>query len=218
MKRIIPKVLVSGLLILSLVLLLVPFGTTQDLKPTPNLPPNLPSNLPQKAVSPKAAADDPVRPSLPLYSSATFQDNQVTLREYLQDQIRWMDRYFADKLADAQIAITRAENQLNKRLEGMNEFRDTLKDQAAKLATKDEMLGQIGSLERRIQTLERNVGSREDAVAQNVAIEKRFQTIEKNEATSAGKTSVTTVLWALAGSVLAAFVTSLLIRSFTARK
>ena len=50
--------------------------------------------------------------------------NDVTLREYMEKQLEYLER-----------AVIKSEQQLNKRLEGMNEFRDTLKDQAATFVT-----------------------------------------------------------------------------------
>ena len=57
-------------------------------------------------------------------------------------------RDYIDIRFDAlQIAIEKAERTMNTRLEGMNEFRETLKDQSARFVTRDElsaMLGPIG--------------------------------------------------------------------------
>ncbi len=54
------------------------------------------------------------------------------------------------RLAAMKEAVDKAEKTLNQRLEGMNEFRDTLKDQASRLATKDE----VGLMLKRVEALE----------------------------------------------------------------
>ena len=83
------------------------------------------------------------------------ESDRVTIRDHFQKQIDWVDKYFQRQLDSAQGAIDKAEHQLNSRLQGMNEFRDTLKDQAARLASKDDLV----SLEKRINLLERNQSS-----------------------------------------------------------
>ena len=62
--------------------------------------------------------------------NATSSNRQdiVTLREYV-------DKLFTLN----QQAIDKAEHSMNNRLEGMNEFRDSLKDQAVKFISRDEI-------------------------------------------------------------------------------
>ena len=110
--------------------------------------------------------------------------NNITLREYLQKQLEWVDRYFERQLMNAQTAIDKAESQLNKRLEGMNEFRDTLKDQAQTLARKDDI----------------------------EKIEKRISLLERNQSSGEGRMSVTTVLWATAASVIVGIIVGLVMK------
>jgi hypothetical protein len=78
----------------------------------------------------------------------------VTLKEHLQSQINWLDRYFVDqiKAIDAKTALAKAD--IDVRLQGMNEFRDTLRDQASRLATKDSLEALEIALSNRLQALE----------------------------------------------------------------
>lgn len=74
----------------------------------------------------------------------------VPLRDYVDGRLvdqekRWLDRFEA-----TQRAVDRASDQLDHRLEGMNEFRDAMKDQAARTATKEE-LSALSSIVRDIQ-------------------------------------------------------------------
>ncbi len=116
-------------------------------------------------------------------------DDKVTLRDHFQSQLHWLDRYFDRRLLDAKDAIDKAENQLNARLEGMNEFRDTLKDQASKLATKDEVALSLGALEKRMQSIERILASGE------------------------GHRSVSSVWWVIGGSILTGVVVGLILKA-----
>ena len=63
----------------------------------------------------------------------------VSLRDYLEKRIDYVER-----------ASDLASRTLEKRLEGMNEFRGQLKDQASKLTTRIE----TSALEKRVQDLE----------------------------------------------------------------
>lgn len=49
-----------------------------------------------------------------------------------------LKEYFESRLCSIEQATKSAAAQMEKRLEGMNEFRDALKDQATKFLTKDE--------------------------------------------------------------------------------
>lgn len=58
-----------------------------------------------------------------------YQDG-VSLKEYVDT-----------RFASVQRAIDKAETTLNTRLEGMNEFREAMKDQAVQMATKEDIRG-----------------------------------------------------------------------------
>lgn len=119
--------------------------------------------------------------------------DHVSLREHVAEQIRAMDRYFHAKLEGVNYTIEKAERELqdrtdkasaelSKRLDGMNEFRETLKDQASKLATKDDI----------------------------AYIEKRLQSLERLQALAEGKASFTTILWSAGLSAAIAIALRLL--------
>jgi hypothetical protein len=57
------------------------------------------------------------------------KDTTVSLRDY-----------FESTIADHRRSVEQAKEQMEKRLDGMNEFREQLKDQAAKFITRDEMM------------------------------------------------------------------------------
>ena len=67
-------------------------------------------------------------------------DTQIKwINRYFEAKIKWIDRYFESKIKEIRSIIEKAEGELKVRLLGMNEFRDTLKDQAANFVTRAEM-------------------------------------------------------------------------------
>ena len=59
-------------------------------------------------------------------------ENQIKhLKELSDSQVKWLDRYFSDQVLTIQDRTREAKEQIDKRLEGMNEFRDALKDAEA---------------------------------------------------------------------------------------
>jgi len=56
---------------------------------------------------------------------------EISLKEHLEAQIKWVDRFFLDQIRTIQDRTLEAKEQIDKRLEGMNEFRDALKDAEA---------------------------------------------------------------------------------------
>jgi hypothetical protein len=78
----------------------------------------------------------------------------VSLKEHLESQIKWVDRHFASQIITIQEKTRDAKEQIDKRLEGMNEFRDTLKDQAGRLATRSEVDAAMTGHDQRIKMLE----------------------------------------------------------------
>jgi LPS O-antigen subunit length determinant protein (WzzB/FepE family) len=71
------------------------------------------------------------------------KSTHITLKEYVDVRINNVEQ--ATELARAG---------MEKRLEGMNEFRDTLKDQASKFVTRDELNAQLDKIEALIKSLE----------------------------------------------------------------
>ena len=95
------------------------------------------------------------------------RDDEVTLKEY-----------FESRLQEIEKATDRTAEQLNKRLEGMNEFRDTLKDQAAKFVTRDTL----------------------DVIIDKLNVDIKNLTTAKD--VLSGKASQNSVLWAYAVAVI----------------
>jgi hypothetical protein len=82
----------------------------------------------------------------------------VSLKEYLESRISAVEK-----------SIEVANCAMQKRLEGMNEFRDTLKDQAARFVTRDEMDIKLSSLNEQLKSLNYFKASLEGKASQTQA-------------------------------------------------
>ncbi len=79
--------------------------------------------------------------------------SEVSLKEYLEAQIKWLDRHFDGQIRAIDISTAKAAAQIDKRLEGMNEFRDSLRDQAARFETKEGSDLKLRPIYDRLETL-----------------------------------------------------------------
>jgi len=80
----------------------------------------------------------------------------VALRDHLERLIEEMDCRWAQRFEATQTALNKAELALGKRLDGMNEFRDTLRDQAARFVTLDVMNTRLEAILTRLVSLEKS--------------------------------------------------------------
>jgi len=62
-------------------------------------------------------------------------------------------RYVEMLIGNVKESVKTAYASMEKRLEGMNEFRDTLKDQASKFVTRDEMNAKFDALDKQVDDL-----------------------------------------------------------------
>ena len=76
----------------------------------------------------------------------------VALKEYLDRRIDDLKVAIADRFMLNDGAIAKAERTMNERLNSMNEFRDALKDQASRMATRAE----VERLDLTVQELQRS--------------------------------------------------------------
>jgi hypothetical protein len=80
----------------------------------------------------------------------------VSLKEYFETRLQSLDK-----------ATAVAQASMEKRLEGMNEFRDTLRDQAAQLVSRHEFASIIDKLNSEIQSLREFQVAVESKASQN---------------------------------------------------
>jgi hypothetical protein len=89
---------------------------------------------------------------------------EVPLRQHLERIIDDFRAHVDQRFDLAQVAIDKAERTMNERLQGMNEFRDTLRDQAAKFAT-------IQQLEDRLHAVDKD----HEALTKRLSLVENFQ-------------------------------------------
>lgn len=80
--------------------------------------------------------------------------NDVTLREYVEKRFEAADKAVNAALAAQKEAVTKAENSMEKRFEGVNEFRATLADQQRTLMPRAEAELRLEGMGERIKSLE----------------------------------------------------------------
>ena len=90
----------------------------------------------------------------------------VSLREYLDREIHNLSLRLAEQQRYTDKAVDKAEFALSKRLDGMNEFRDALRDQASRMATRE----QLDQLRERIIEMEKRAAVTSALVGMSVSV------------------------------------------------
>ena len=89
----------------------------------------------------------------------------ATLKEYYDDRLEDMKESMRIALAAAALATSKAEIAHEKRLDSVNEFRQTLTDQQQTLARKTEVALMMTAIEKQLDALENNLNEKIDAIA-----------------------------------------------------
>jgi len=82
-----------------------------------------------------------------------LSEHSVRIRrmELIESEIEWIKKYFESKLSDIEKRTELARLGMEKRLDGMNEFREALREQSSKSPTRVEMDSEIESLRRELK-------------------------------------------------------------------
>jgi len=72
--------------------------------------------------------------------------DEPTSQQYIDMRFKFMEAIINEKMDAQEKAVNRAKEGMEKRLDGMNEFRDALKDQASRFVTRTELLAAVGFL------------------------------------------------------------------------
>ncbi len=83
----------------------------------------------------------------------------VALRDYFEKRLEDLDRRITERFASSDSAVAKAERTMNERLNSMNEFRDALKDQSSRMATRVEV-DKIDEQVRELQRAKANLDGR----------------------------------------------------------
>ena len=102
----------------------------------------------------------------------------VSLRDYFDSRFTELIKYIDVKFNSMETSTCLAQDNLNTRLEGMNEFRNSLKDQTAQFITRTEHESLITKYDADIRVLrEQNAENRGKASMQSVYISYAFALI-----------------------------------------
>jgi predicted phage gp36 major capsid-like protein len=80
-------------------------------------------------------------------------DTHVALKEFIEKILEGHEKLNEARFQAVERAVEVANGQMEKRLEGMNEFRDSLKDQASRFFTRDEFHSAHGPVLKDIEAL-----------------------------------------------------------------
>jgi hypothetical protein len=119
----------------------------------------------------------------------------VTLKEYIESQIQWLDRHVKSQIEQIDVSTVKALAQLDKRLEGMNEFRTSLQD--AEAARQREATKFI---------------TRPESEMRHEAIEGRLKSMELSRAAGEGRLLLISGFVAFVASILVAVIARWLVR------
>lgn len=82
--------------------------------------------------------------------------SDIPLKEHIEAQIKWVDRYFLAQVEFIHASVAKAEEKLTTRLEGMNEIRQAMEDQSGSFATREALEHHAKEDDRRLKILEIN--------------------------------------------------------------
>jgi len=97
-------------------------------------------------------------------------DDRVTLREFMLVQLEAVEERFAQFIRYSEDRLSRTEKDLERRLEGMNEFRAQLEKQTRNFVTREYYETKHELIERRITELEKLRNVREGQLTMVVAM------------------------------------------------
>ena len=139
-----------------------------------------------------------------------FRHTVVGLKEYVDMRFSESEKAKDNALHSIEIARREAQTAMEKRLDGMNEFRDQLRDQASRFITREEYLTGHKPIE---EKLNGKVGIEEYRAFCNQVMT-TLEDYKINKAVLATKASSTTVIisWIFNIVVLAVAIVSLVVR------
>ena len=90
----------------------------------------------------------------------------VETRKYFERRNDELGRFFESRIESLERATRTASDQMDKRLEGMNEFRETLREQAATFVTRTELEARKEMVDRELKALEKYKNQMEGKASQ----------------------------------------------------
>ncbi len=91
-----------------------------------------------------------------------MDDDHISIKTYVDTRFDAWDKSIESRLQSMDRAVQKAETAIDRRLESVNEFRQTLSDQAGNFLTRIEFNGELKSVLQRIDVIDRELRSRFD--------------------------------------------------------
>jgi hypothetical protein len=141
--------------------------------------------------------------------------NEISLKDYIEERLSLLIQNVADKLAYLDKAREKAEEQMNRRLEGMNEFRAALTDQSGRMLSRNEYESSHKFLDEKVRSMESSLAKSptksEIETAQKV-LEEKIRTLELAKANQDGRSIMISSLTSIATSIIVGVVILLVSR------
>lgn len=115
----------------------------------------------------------------------------VSLRSYVETLLQMHTEAHEKEHALMRLALEKAESDLNRRLEAMNEFRSQLTRESATFATKDDIEQRLDSLEGRLHS--EIVGARTERESEIQGHNDRLTVLEKWQANMTGRLAIVAI-------------------------
>jgi hypothetical protein len=139
----------------------------------------------------------------------------VSLKEYFEERFKLLDESFSNKLQALDDAREKAEEQMNQRLRGMNEFRSALADQSGRMMTRNEYDLAHRSLDEKVRGVEGSMlksPTRAEIETGQKVLEEKIRSLELAKANQDGRSFMISTLTAAATSIIVGVVIFLVSR------
>jgi hypothetical protein len=139
----------------------------------------------------------------------------VSLKEYFEERFKLLDESFTNKLQALDKAREKAEEQMNQRLKGMNEFRAALADQSGRMLSRNEYELGHRALDEKVRGVEGSLlksPTRAEIETSQKVNEEKVRSLELAKANQDGRSFMISTLTSAATSIIVGVVIFLVSR------
>lgn len=132
-------------------------------------------------------------------------ENNITLKEYFESKISELESQFNIKISALEKATIVAATAMEKRLEGMNEFRDQLRDQTGTFVTRpeyDQQMLRTGDDLKSLSDIKAQFIGRPEHVGMLVKLNEDIRVLRESKANLEGKASQSSVNIAMVVAII----------------
>ena len=141
--------------------------------------------------------------------------NEIPLKDYIEERLSLLIQNVADKLEYLDKARDKAEEQMNRRLEGMNEFRAALTDQSGRMLSRKEFESSHSFLDEKVRAVEAALAkspTKGEIETSQKVLEEKIRTLELAKANQDGRSIMISSLTSIATSIIVGVVIFLVSR------